>query len=109
MPSALAEVTFVEKLSVTEGYVACVQATEAVTGPLQQHGCLIPEINTQRVKPCPGLWLASPSVPWVCVFSFCTAPQMEDQGFRIVVLEKTLESPLDSKETKSVNPKGNQL
>ena len=25
-----------------------------------------------------------------------------------VVLEKTLESPLDCKETKSVNPKGNQ-
>ena len=28
--------------------------------------------------------------------------------FLIVVLEKTLESPLDSKEIKSVNPKGNQ-
>ena len=28
--------------------------------------------------------------------------------FWIVVLEKTLESPLDSKEIKSVNPKGNQ-
>ena len=27
---------------------------------------------------------------------------------RTVVLEKTLESPLDSKEIKSVNPKGNQ-
>ena len=26
-----------------------------------------------------------------------------------MVLEKTLESPLDSKEIKSVNPKGNQL
>ena len=29
--------------------------------------------------------------------------------FWTVVLEKTLESPLDSKEIKSVNPKGNQL
>ena len=29
-------------------------------------------------------------------------------SFRIVVLEKTLESPLDSKETQSVYPKGNQ-
>ena len=29
--------------------------------------------------------------------------------FWIVVLEKTLESPLDSKEIKQVNPKGNQL
>ena len=28
--------------------------------------------------------------------------------FRIVVLEKTLESPLDNKEIKPVNPKGNQ-
>ena len=28
--------------------------------------------------------------------------------FRIVVLEKTPESPLDSREIKSVNPKGNQ-
>ena len=28
--------------------------------------------------------------------------------FQIVVLEKTLESPLDSKEVKPVNPKGNQ-
>ena len=28
--------------------------------------------------------------------------------FWTVVLEKTLESPLDSKEIKSVNPKGNQ-
>ena len=28
--------------------------------------------------------------------------------FQTVVLEKTLESPLDSKEIKSINPKGNQ-
>ena len=28
--------------------------------------------------------------------------------FQIVVLEKNLESPLDSKEIKQVNPKGNQ-
>ena len=28
--------------------------------------------------------------------------------FQIVVLEKTLESPLDSKEVKPLNPKGNQ-
>lgn len=73
MPSALAEVTFVEKLSVTEGCVARVQATEAVTGPSSGIAVSSPEINTQRVKPCLGLWLSSPSVPWVCVFSFCTA------------------------------------
>ena len=32
----------------------------------------------------------------------------ENWCFRTVVLEKTLESPLDSKEIKAVNPKGNQ-
>ena len=32
----------------------------------------------------------------------------ENWYFQIVVLEKTLESPLDSKEIKLVNPKGNQ-
>ena len=32
----------------------------------------------------------------------------EDWGFWTVVLEKTLESPLDCKEIKPVNPKGNQ-
>ena len=33
---------------------------------------------------------------------------MKNQCFRTVVLEKTLESPLDCKEIKPVNPKGNQ-
>ena len=32
----------------------------------------------------------------------------KNRSFQIVVLEKTLESPLDSKETQPVNPKGNQ-
>ena len=32
----------------------------------------------------------------------------KNQSFQTVVLEKTLESPLDSKETQLVNPKGNQ-
>ena len=32
----------------------------------------------------------------------------KNRCFRTVVLEKTLESPLDSKEIKPVNPKGNQ-
>ena len=33
---------------------------------------------------------------------------LQNWCFRIVVLEKTLESPLDSKEIKPVHPKGNQ-
>ena len=32
----------------------------------------------------------------------------KNECFQIVVLEKTLESPLDCKEIKPVNPKGNQ-
>ena len=34
--------------------------------------------------------------------------ELENWYFQIVVLEKTLESPLDSKEIKPVNPKGGQ-
>ena len=34
--------------------------------------------------------------------------QLEVAKFRIVVLEKILESPLDSKELKPDNPNGNQ-
>ena len=33
---------------------------------------------------------------------------MKNQCFQIVVLDKILESPLDCKEIKPVNPKGNQ-
>ena len=43
------------------------------------------------------------------LFLFCkylSIKKVEQQ--RIVVLEKTLESPLDCMEIKSVNPKGNQ-
>ena len=34
--------------------------------------------------------------------------ELKAEGFRIVVLEKTLENPLDCKEIKPINPKGNQ-
>ena len=36
------------------------------------------------------------------------AEQQRIDAFQTVVLEKTLESPLESKEIKPVNPKGNQ-
>ena len=39
----------------------------------------------------------------------CESWALKNWCFRTVVLEKTLESPLDNKEIKSVNPKGNQL
>ena len=40
------------------------------------------------------------------IFHEVMAPK--NRCFQIVVLEKTLESPLDSKEIKPVNAKGNQ-
>ena len=38
----------------------------------------------------------------------CERWTIKDRCFRTVGLEKILESPLDSKEIKPVNPKGNQ-
>ena len=46
-----------------------------------------------------GMWELDQEEDWV-TRNWC---------FRTVVLEKTLESPLDCKEIKPVNPKGNQL
>ena len=37
------------------------------------------------------------------------AEHQRSDAFELVVLEKTLESPLDSKEIKPVNPKGHQF
>ena len=55
--------------------------------------------------------------PLYCTMSFLNANiriykkgwQLKNWGLQTMVLEKTLESPLDSKEIKPVNPKGNQL
>ena len=48
----------------------------------------------------------------VVMYNVRVGPQLrlstEDRGFWTVVLEKTLESPLDCMEIKPVNPKGNQ-
>ena len=45
---------------------------------------------------------------WMWKFDHIENWVMKDWCFWIVVLKKTLESPLDSKEIKPVNPKGNQ-
>ena len=44
------------------------------------------------------MWRFNPKEGWV----------LKNRRFQIVVLEKTLESPMDCKEIKPVNPKGNQ-
>ena len=53
------------------------------------------------------LWLSSSHV-WVWVLDHKGGWVLKNWYFWIVVLEKTLESPLDSKEIKPANPKGNQ-
>ena len=50
-----------------------------------------------------------PVVMYKCESQIIKKAECQRTDFQIVVLEKTLESPLDSKEIKSVNPKGNQL
>ena len=64
---------------------------------------------TLLTKICIVKAMVFPVVMYRC--ESCTIKKAESQrtDFQIVVLEKTLESPLDSKEIKSVNPKGNQL
>ena len=50
----------------------------------------------------------SSSHVWMWELDYKESWVLENWCFWTVVLEKTLESPLDSKEIKSVNPKGNQ-
>jgi len=50
----------------------------------------------------------SSSHVWMWELDHAEGWALKNWYFRTVVLEKTLESPLDSKEIKPVNPKGNQ-
>ena len=50
-----------------------------------------------------------PVVMYGCeIWTVKKAERQRIDAFELLVLEKTLESPLDSKEIKPVNPKGNQ-
>ena len=61
---------------------------------------------TLPTKVCRVKAMVFPVVMYRC--KSLTVKKAECQCFQIVVLEKTLESPLDCKEIKSVNLKGNQ-
>ena len=52
--------------------------------------------------------MVSPHSMWMWELDHKEDWVLENWCFRIVVLEKTLESPLDCKEIKLANPKGNQ-
>ena len=53
-------------------------------------------------------YIFSNSHAWICELNYKESWALKNWCFRTVVLEKTLESPLDCKEIQPVNPKGNQ-
>ena len=62
-------------------------------------------VNKDTYSKCYGF---SSSHVWMWELDYKEGWTLRHWCFQIVVLEKTLESPLDSKEIKPVNPKGNQ-
>ena len=54
------------------------------------------------------LWFFSSSHAWMWELDYKESWVLKNWCFWIVVLEKTLESPLDCKEIHTANPKGNQ-
>ena len=60
------------------------------------------------LKSCSQSCGFSSSHVWIWELDHKEGWALKNWNFWIVVLEKTLESPLDSKEIKPVNPKGNQ-
>ena len=50
----------------------------------------------------------SSSLVWMWELDYTEIWELKNWCFWVVVLEKTLESPLDGKETKPLNPEGNQ-
>ena len=63
---------------------------------------------TFPVKICLVKAMISPVILYRCESDYKEGWVPKNWGFQIVVLEKTLENPLDSKQTKPINPKGNQ-
>ena len=64
---------------------------------------------TLLTKVCLVKAMVFPVVMYSCELDHKEGWMPENWCFQIVVLEKTCESPLDCKEIKPVNPKGNQL
>ena len=65
--------------------------------------------NIVSTKVCLVKAIVSPVVMYECeIWPIKKAECQRIDAFRTVVLEKTLESPLDCKEIQAVHPKGNQ-
>ena len=73
------------------------------------HSLLKSRDITLPTKICIVKVIFSPVVMYGCErWTIKKAEHQRIDGFETVVLEKTLERPLDCKEIKSVNPRGNQ-
>ena len=73
------------------------------------HSLLKSRDITLPTKICIVKVMFSPVVMYGCErWTIKKAEHQRLDGFETVVLEKTLERPLDCKEIKSVNPRGNQ-
>ena len=73
------------------------------------HSLLKSRDITLPTKICIVKVMFSPVVMYGCErWTIKKAEHQRIDGFETVVLEKTLERPLDCKEIKSVNPRGNQ-
>ena len=73
------------------------------------HSLLKSRDITLPTKICIVKVMFSPVVVYGCKrWTIKKAEHQRIDGFETVVLEKTLERPLDCKEIKSVNPRGNQ-
>ena len=66
-----------------------------------------PYIHITNKGPSSQSYGFSSSHVWIWEWDYKEGWEPKNWGFRTVELEKTLESPLDSKKIKPVNPKGN--
>ena len=72
------------------------------------HSVLKSRDNTLLTKVYISKAMVFPSSPvWIWELDHKESWELKNWCFQTVVLEKTLESPLDSKEIKAVNPEGN--
>ena len=72
------------------------------------HGVAKESDRTEETEPQGRIILIQNRQCWVLKCSFNLPCDFHGYYFWTVVLEKTLESPLDCKEIQPVNPKGNQ-
>ena len=99
------------KLLKSEGMLAISQCNAFIShlGKAREKGSDLAEVPRLCQNPYSQSYDFSSSHVWMWELDHKEGWAPKNWCFQTVVLEKTLESPLDSKEIKPVNPKGNQL